>query len=348
MSQKNPAPLALEWLVFIRDHGLDLKVTLGERALASLLPTYGQGTNIYVSTAKLAKITGWSENTVRKHRNGLIAKELLEDITGDPDRQLRTYRLAMPGYVEPPQNLTPSPSVVEGVPPQNLTPSPSESEPYIKLVDQEKRSSSTSSGPDDDDHESGPSADSQGQSQKQAPSGPDGEPGDLELDDSDKEYLAGLLGLTPGAIGQNFWDWFLSQWRAARAVGPGREAVFEVALGTAADAAIAGRNPPGYFMTLLPQHVERIFNQEVDGTWTASDDCFVDWVITKLRTEYEAPETFQPWDVGVWIDTTFNRADATSSRSGLINRALDRMARVGYVTDNRDGTFSFTYADDDA
>jgi hypothetical protein len=102
-SQKNPAPLALEWFCFIRDHGLDLKVTQGERALASLLPTYGQGKNIFVSMVTLSKITGWSRTTVRKHRDGLIVKGLLEDITGDPDRQLRTYRLTMPGYVsEPP------------------------------------------------------------------------------------------------------------------------------------------------------------------------------------------------------------------------------------------------------
>ena len=42
-------PLSLQWLCFIRDHGLDLKVTQGERALASLLPTYGQGKKIYVT-----------------------------------------------------------------------------------------------------------------------------------------------------------------------------------------------------------------------------------------------------------------------------------------------------------
>jgi hypothetical protein len=92
-------PLALQWLCIIRDHGTDLKVTQGERALASLLPTYGQGQHIFVSMHSLAAVTGWSRNTVKKHRDGLIAKGLLEDITGDPDRLLRTYRLTMPDYV---------------------------------------------------------------------------------------------------------------------------------------------------------------------------------------------------------------------------------------------------------
>jgi hypothetical protein len=187
-SQKSlPAPLALEWLCFLRDHGQDLKLTLGERALASLLPTYGEGKNIFVSTAKLAKITGWSETTVRKHRNGLIARGLLEDVTGDPDRQLRTYRLIMPGYVEPPQNLTPSPADIEGVPPQILTPSPSESDPNIKHLDQDLDQATTSSLPAAPEEVASQSF--QGQSQTQDPGRASSATGSLASGDPKNTFI---------------------------------------------------------------------------------------------------------------------------------------------------------------
>jgi hypothetical protein len=263
MSQKSPAPLALEWLCFLRDRGQDLKVTLGERALASLLPTYGQGKDIYVSTAKLAKITGWSENTVRKHRNGLIAKGLLEDITGDPDKQLRTYRLTMPGYFEPPQILRPSPANVEGVPPQNLTPSPAESEPNIKLVDQEKRSSPTSSQPDGD----GQHASLELQSQTQGPAGPGQAPGDGSggsLDDGpsfdwddpgDGEYVAEWLGVPLASIGQPFRSWFVG-YVAASGFDIYAEADSE-AFYAAAYKARDARNPVGYFQAIFPGMIEQ-------------------------------------------------------------------------------------------
>ena len=133
-------PLALEWLVFIRDHGTDLKVTLGERALASLLPTYGQGKNIFVTMSGLARVTGWSRMTVIKHRNGLIAKGLLEDITGDPSRQTRIYRLTVPDYL--PQSIQ---NMDKGV--QNLYTTCTESEhnikPIIKQEDQASKRRST-------------------------------------------------------------------------------------------------------------------------------------------------------------------------------------------------------------
>lgn len=90
-------PMSLEWLCYIRDHGKELDVTLGERALASLLPTYGQGKNITVTMKGLADVTGWSRTTVIKHRDGLLAKGLLEDITGNPENQKRVYKLNTPG-----------------------------------------------------------------------------------------------------------------------------------------------------------------------------------------------------------------------------------------------------------
>jgi hypothetical protein len=277
-------PLALQWLCFIRDHGLDLKVTQGERALASLLPTYGQGRNIFVSTAKLTKITGWSENTVRKARNGLIAKGLLEDITGDPDRQLRTYRLTMPGYVSgdapegrvydsaTPSEFDPSPSISEGVPPQNLTPSPSESDPYIKPLDQDLDQAFTSSSGD------GGSASPEGHRQTQG-AGPTGQlldsgvtpsvsvsDGDFPADGEavephwigngkdapgNRAWLADLLGVPVGSVGAPLWRWLES-------LGLDCEANRGAMTGAASTARASARpgGVVGYFRTILPGYLE--------------------------------------------------------------------------------------------
>ena len=230
MSQKNPAPLALEWLCFLRDHGHDLKVTLGERALASLLPTYGQGKNIYVSMVTRSKKTGWSRTTVRKHRDGLIAKGLLEDITWNPDKQERTYRLTMPGYVshelgreatqqtpELGQNLT-TPDQNLTTPDQNLTTPWPGSDHNIKLLDQ---------GLDQaQHHQRDGDAARKGQGQNpggQAPQTPQ-EPGassSVPVSPADEEYsywlgdseyavdnrawLARLLGVSLGSIGAPLW-----------------------------------------------------------------------------------------------------------------------------------------------
>lgn len=103
MSQKSPqSPLALQWLVFIRDHGVDLKISKEARVLASVLPTYGQGKNIFVTMKGLSKILPMKRDTIIAARQELEDKGLLEDITGKPksEKQERTYRLTLPGYVE--------------------------------------------------------------------------------------------------------------------------------------------------------------------------------------------------------------------------------------------------------
>ena len=93
MPQKSLAPLALEWLVFLRDHGQDLKLTKEARVLASVLPTYGEGKKIFATMVTLSKVTGMKRETVRNARRELQDKGLLEDITGDPDKQERIERI---------------------------------------------------------------------------------------------------------------------------------------------------------------------------------------------------------------------------------------------------------------
>lgn len=200
-------PLALQWLCFIRDHGVDLKVTLGERALASLLPTYGQGKKIFVSMVTLAKVTGWSRNTVKKHRDGLIAKGLLEDITGDPDKQSRTYRLKTPGYVLEPGQILTTPGQILTTPGQILTTPWSNIDHNIKLEIEIENQSSTSTSPDGD----GVVASLSSQSQNQAPAGPRPAGADSDLHQfspDEKGDLAKCLGVSVESIHPRFWTWY--------------------------------------------------------------------------------------------------------------------------------------------
>lgn len=236
-------PLSLQWLCFIRDHGLDLKVTLGERALASLLPTYGQGKNIFVSMHKLAEKTGWSRNTVKKHRNGLIAKGLLEDITGDPDKQSRTYRLTMPGYVG--QNLTPLG--------QNLTPPGSKSDHNIKpeIEKETKHNINTTPGEARD----GVVVGGRNQSQNQAPAGADEEPQTMDWDDPDDGgALAEALGVPLGSIGKPFRAWLDGLVRSGDLDLGGDYTALHYAVKDSA----GKRNPVGYLQTILPGYVSEL------------------------------------------------------------------------------------------
>ncbi len=237
-------PLALQWLCFIRDHGTDLKVTLGERALASLLPTYGQGKNIFVSMVTLSKTTGWSRNTVKKHRDGLIAKGLLEDITGDPDKQLRTYRLTTPVYVchEPGQNLT-TPGQILTTPDQNLTTPWSKSDHNIKPLDQELDQARTSSParPVGDD---GEEEKNQGQSQNQAPAGEGPAPFCDWDDPDDGGGVAKALGVPLASIGQSFRTW-LEEYAVSVDFDQAPDTPDTAAWYAALDASASARNPVG-------------------------------------------------------------------------------------------------------
>lgn len=134
MPQQSSVPLALEWAVFVRDYGVDLKLSKEARVLGLALMTYGQGRNIFASMVTLSKVTGMKRDTVIKARRELQDKGLLEDITGDPDKQGRTYRLAMPDYVKEGFVGT----LHDGnLSPERDTPVPQEGH-NIKLVDQDK------------------------------------------------------------------------------------------------------------------------------------------------------------------------------------------------------------------
>lgn len=147
MPQRTPTPLALQWAVFIRDHGTDLKLTKEARVLALALLTYGEGKKIYATMVTLSKVTGMKRETVRNARQELEDKGLLEDITGKPksEKQERTYRLALPGYVEDasagrlqvvPERTTRGPLEDHPVVPERITRGPLEDH-NIKLLDQD-------------------------------------------------------------------------------------------------------------------------------------------------------------------------------------------------------------------
>ena len=247
-------PLALQWLCFIRDHGVDLKVTLGERALASLLPTYGQGKNIYVTMKTLARVTGWSRNTVTKHRDGLIAKGLLEDITGDPDKQTRTYRLVMPGYVEGAQILS-TPVQILSTPAQILGTSCSESGHNIKPeIEKEIKQHITITPAAPDDDGDGASLEGQSQSQEQAPAGP----GliDWTCNDPDenghtsRDWLASWLEVPAVSIGAPLWRWL--EGLGLKDEGPDVDALLD-----AAKRAAGKPSQVGYFRSILPGKISQ-------------------------------------------------------------------------------------------
>ena len=91
-------PLALKWLCYIRDNKIRLSNAAGN--LARLLPTYGQGKNIYVSLTTLKDVSGMSWEGLLGARDQLLELGLIEDITkdepGKKPKQRRTYRLTIP------------------------------------------------------------------------------------------------------------------------------------------------------------------------------------------------------------------------------------------------------------
>jgi hypothetical protein len=129
-------PLALQWAVFIREHGTDLKLSKEARVLGLALITYGEGKRIFASMVTLAEKTGMKRETVRKARRELQDKGLLEDITGDPSKQERTYRLTTPGYVVPEEGRVAT-VYEDKVVPERATPGPQEDH-NINLLDQSR------------------------------------------------------------------------------------------------------------------------------------------------------------------------------------------------------------------
>ena len=321
-------PLALEWLVFLRNCGADLKLSKEARVLSAVLPTYGEGKKIFATMVTLAKVTGMKRETVRNARRELQDKGLLEDITGDPAKQERTYRLSMPGYVSEtnmpkvvPERTTPGPQEDHPLVPERTTPGP-QGDHNIKLVDQEEdQALHHHHGPGDDDVAESPSGE-----------GPSAPGQNIILSDDDKMFIAKSLGLVPGCIGQNFWDWVLITWCSAAAED--QETAFLHAVDAAAEAALRGRSPAGLFMRILPQHHARIQAQIDDGTWIGTDDYYVCGVVKKAFNEYNSGSPFSAEDITSWIPENYQDSDLTA-------RALARLARVWDLKDNGDGTYSF-------
>jgi DNA-binding Lrp family transcriptional regulator len=280
MSQKNPAPLALQWAVFIRDHGTDLKLSKEARVLGLALLTYGEGKKIFASMVTLSKVTGMKRETVRNARQELEDKGLLEDITGKPksEKQERTYRLRIPGYATSspelgrettqqgsvgalqvaPERTTPGPLEDHPVAPERTTPGPREDH-NIKLVDQDLNQAEHQHHDGGVQQEKNQSQ-SQSQSQNQAPAGPGQAPGGdsagslevengllIDWDDPDdgKAFAEETLGVPVASIGQPFRDWLQSIYD---------ETPFLPLLYAGQDSK-GKRNPVGYFKAILPSYV---------------------------------------------------------------------------------------------
>ena len=174
-------PLSLAWACFIREHGQDLKISKEARVLALALLTYGAGQRIFASMVTLSGVTGMKRDTVRKARRELQDKGLLEDITGDPAKQERTYRLTVPGYVVP-ERTTPGPLEDHPVVPERTTPGPREDHNIKPLdLDLDQAADHNITNPD--------AGLSPTQPQSQNP--------------AQGEWLAGHLGVSPGEIGRN-------------------------------------------------------------------------------------------------------------------------------------------------
>lgn len=91
------APKVLDWAVYIRQN---VKLTASARSLAFLLITLGQGQNITMSQANMAKSIGMRRDTVAKaidelHRLGLLV------VKGNGRNRTTVYRLTMPVQVAP-------------------------------------------------------------------------------------------------------------------------------------------------------------------------------------------------------------------------------------------------------
>jgi len=254
-------PLSLTWLCFIRDHGVDLKVSKEARVLASVLPTYGQGKKIFVSMVSLSKVTGMKRETVRNARQELEDKFLLEDITGKPkdEQQERTYRLTMPGYVVPEsatpkvvlERTTPGPLEDHPLVPERTTPGPledhnikSEIKPeintYINITGE--------AGSDDVGGEDSPKAKSKADDGAVAPRESDWVGSGKDVT-ANRAWLAGLLGVPVGSIGSPLW-------RFLDGLGLDASGSDVDAITDAAEASAGKRNPVGFFQRILPGRIE--------------------------------------------------------------------------------------------
>jgi hypothetical protein len=93
----NAGPLALTWLRAMRD----IPLTVYERALGSILCTYGRGENITVSMETMVRLTGMARNTIRDALKGMRRKGVLVQLREGRGRgNTGLYRLAIPRTVK--------------------------------------------------------------------------------------------------------------------------------------------------------------------------------------------------------------------------------------------------------
>jgi hypothetical protein len=87
------APLALEWLRAMRD----IPLTAYERALGSILCTYGRGEDIHITIETMMRQTGFIKRTVSTALKGMLRKGVLVQLREGRGRgNTNKYRLAIP------------------------------------------------------------------------------------------------------------------------------------------------------------------------------------------------------------------------------------------------------------
>jgi hypothetical protein len=87
------APLALEWLRAMRD----IPLTAYERALGSILCTYGRGEDIHITIETMMRQTGFIKRTVSTALKGMLRKGILVQLREGRGRgNTNKYRLAIP------------------------------------------------------------------------------------------------------------------------------------------------------------------------------------------------------------------------------------------------------------
>jgi hypothetical protein len=330
-------PLALQWLVHIRDHE---KLTTPELALAAVLVTYGEGKNIFASMVTLAEKTGMSRPTVIKARNGLLEKKLLADITGDPDKQSRTYRLNVPvkdAYTcEAPQGVKELDTQVS----KSFTPPVKELDTPVKEIDttsssrikQENQARTSSpAGPVSDDA-SGALGEDPGGETPQTPLEDDDVKDENGFLQEDRQYVAKVIGTREPGIGPGFWSWFGKEYAAN-----GDDKAFFAAVELAGDIAAKGRNPAGLFRTAYVQQLARVREMMADGSWTDSDDGCMTWIRWRIFDDdfMPAAETFTVDDV----------IDQLGVKRILAGHALARLVRLGdLITEDK---YTYRFKDED-
>jgi hypothetical protein len=138
-------PKVLDWAVYIRQN---VKLSKSARSLAFLLITLGQGQNITMSQANMAKAVGMRRDTVgdaidELHRLGLIV------VKGHGRNRTEVYRLTMPVQVVPVEDQLVVPVEDQLVDPQEDQLVVPVEDHNMKNLDQDRQEDLTSTSDDD-------------------------------------------------------------------------------------------------------------------------------------------------------------------------------------------------------